>query len=363
MRLLLATVLLICSSATLADDDAIAALREAGKLTVESAIEPDSKVVPGQKLGLTIKIATDGWFSGGTRIKIPEVPGLVILQTAQFAANATERRGSDTWVVQRWTLDVYPQQAGSFTIGPIALQVQVQVQVGGGGGNVEGNTTSPPVSFTAAVPDALQQAQFWVAAPQFSAEQSFDRELEGLLPGDAFERTITFEGSDTMAMMLPAYQAEELTGLAGYPAPPVLDNYNNRGEVRARRVQSISYVVEAPGNYLLPGRDYFWWDTSSGELQLVSLPATEILVAGNSTAVTGAKRKRLQPRTIAIGVGGLALLGLLAWLLLRYRPWQWLDILAEPVGRLWDLLQTLRRPALPERLNPGRFNPDNNAGE
>ena len=50
------------------------------------------------------------WFTGGTRIRLPEVPGLVILQTEQFASNASERRGDQNWVLQRWTLDVYAQR-------------------------------------------------------------------------------------------------------------------------------------------------------------------------------------------------------------------------------------------------------------
>ena len=349
MRALLATVLLLGACAALAADEDIAALRESGHLTVRSAITPDSNVVPGQKLSLTIEIATDNWFSGGTRIQIPEVPGLVILQTGQFAANATERRGNATWVVQRWTLDVYPQQPGDFRVGPIPLQLQV----GGSAGNVAGSTTSPPVSFSVTVPAALEEVDFWVAAPQFSVEQVFDRELEGLVPGDAFERTITFEGTDTMAMMLPAFEVEALPGLASYPAPPVLDNYNNRGEVRARRSQAISYVVEAPGNYLLPGKDFFWWDTERGELQLLSLPATEIHIEGEAAAGAETGQRRLQPWALALGTGGAILVGLVAWLLLRYRPWRQLAILAEPAGRLWALLQSLRRPALPERLNPG----------
>jgi hypothetical protein len=349
MKALLSALVLSCASLALAGDDDIAALREGGQLTVSSYIAPNANLVPGQKLSLTIEIATDSWFSGGTRIKIPEVPGLVILQTGQFAANATERRGGATWVVQRWTLDVYPEQAGEFRVGPIPLEVQV----GGGEGNLVGTTTSPPVTFTVALPEPLAQADFWVAAPRFSASQVFDRELEGLVPGDAFERTITFEGIDTMAMMLPAFQAGELPGLASYPAPPVLDNYNNRGEVRARRVQSISYVVESPGDYLLPGRDFFWWDTGSGELRLVSLPATEIHIGGSAAAGGRPGHKSLETRIIAIGAGGLILLGLITWLLLHYRPWRWLDVLAEPADRLWALLQSLGRPAMPEKLNPG----------
>lgn len=351
MKALLTALLLLSASLVLAADEDIAALRENGNLTVRSSIKPDTNLVPGQKLSLTIEIATDNWFSGGTRIRIPEVAGLVILQTGQFAANATERRQGNTWVVQRWTLDVYPQQAGDFTVGEIRLDIQV----GGGDGNVEGSTTSPPISFSVAVPEPLAQAGFWVAAPQFSVTEEFDRTPEGLVPGDAFERTITFEGIDTMAMMLPAFEAEDLQGLASYPAPPVLDNYNNRGEVRARRVQSISYVVEAPGNYLLPARDFFWWDTREDKLRLLSLPAREIHIAGKAARGNHPGNKKLKAWTMA--AGGIALLGLVAWLLLHYRPWRRLEILAEPAGRFWSRLKSLGRPALPERLNPGPVQP------
>ena len=61
-----------------------------GRLQVESSLSPDQDIVPGQKLRLVLEIATDRWFTGGTRISLPEVPGLVILQTEQFASNASE---------------------------------------------------------------------------------------------------------------------------------------------------------------------------------------------------------------------------------------------------------------------------------
>ena len=85
-------------------------LQAQGHLQVSASIRPDGTLVPGQKLSLVLEVATDRWFSGGTRISIPEVPGLVILQTEQFASNASEVRGGQSWVVQRWTLDVYPQR-------------------------------------------------------------------------------------------------------------------------------------------------------------------------------------------------------------------------------------------------------------
>ena len=273
-------------------------LLAAGQLEVEAGMTTGGALVPGRKLTLGITLATDRWFSGGTRISLPEVPGLVIVQSEQFAANASERRGDQDWVLQRWALDVYPQREGEFTIPPLALRVKVNA---GDAGDVEGALSSPPVSFTVTLPAALAAVTQWVAAPEFSVSQRFDRSLEGLQVGDAFEREIVFEASDVLAMMLPTYTAQGLPGLAAYPAPPVLDQSSNRGLSRASRTERISYVVQAQGQYQLPAADFFWWDTSRDELQVLSLPATTISVGSGAATVVGTAHGNAAP--VAAGGG------------------------------------------------------------
>ena len=134
-------------SASTSLDDLLAA----GRLQVDSRLTPTDKLVPGQRARLTLKIATDRWFAGGTRIAIPEVPGLVILQVEQFASNASENRGGTSWVVQRWTLDVYPQRAGDFRIPPITLSARVNTE----DGDVEGELQAPAVLFTVSLQNFL----------------------------------------------------------------------------------------------------------------------------------------------------------------------------------------------------------------
>ena len=55
-------------------------LRDADKLRMRTWIEPDKNIVAGQQLNLFIEIATDKWFSGGTRIGRFEVEGAIVLQ-------------------------------------------------------------------------------------------------------------------------------------------------------------------------------------------------------------------------------------------------------------------------------------------
>ena len=322
-----------------------------GHLQISNSIMPADNIVPGQKIQLTLENATDRWFAGGTRLSIPEVPGLIILQTEQFASNASETRNGQTWVIQRWTLDVYPQRAGDFEIPPIKMQLTVNTS---DSGNLEGEAYSPAVRFSAAVPESLAQLQQWTAAPSLEIRQSFDRDLEGLVVGDAFEQTIEFEASDLLAMMLPDYQPPRLSGLAAYPEPAVLENNANRGQTVATRIVRISYVLEAPGEYLLPASEYFWWNTTTQELLLLSVPESRIEVSGEGVAQdTAANSFSPRPRqvvTLLVYLGIALTLLLLARSLLPRIPFKKVQATLSTLTSKWH---TLRKPALANQLNPG----------
>jgi hypothetical protein len=350
----LALALALLASLANAEPRTPATLISENRLQVTSSISPSSTVVPGQKLKLQLEIATARWFGGGARIALPEVPGLVILQTESFASNSTEQRMGATWVVQHWTLDVYPQRAGQFTIPPLTVTVTVNDETAG---DIKGAIEVPGVSFTAAVPKALAQAGFWIASPSFKVSQSVDRNLDAMSPGDAFEREIRFEASDVMAMMLPGFSPAITPGLAAYPLPPELETRSNRGESSAFRVEKISYVAQRIGSYTLPSQEYLWWDSVNASVQLLVRPALEITVGGTGTGSANNKPNYSKQQLAWTAAAILALL-CMAWFargLLAQLPWQF--VLA-PTRKGWQVLLRLRQPALPDSLNPGPANLD-----
>ena len=323
-------------------------LVDSGELTVSTRLSPASDIVPGQHLRLLIEVATTRWFTGGTRINIPEVPGLVVLQTEQFASNASEQRGGQTWVIQRWSLDVYPQRAGDFAVPPLSLTVSVNA---GGSDSASGDITAPGVGFSVTMPPALESFEHWVAAPEFSVNQYFDRDLSGLAVGDAVERTVRFEARDVMAMMLPELPPQDVDGLAAYPLPPELENRSNRGVATAQRTETVSYVLQAEGDFRLPELEFAWWDTTSNALKLITVPAVEFTVAA------GASSSQPVDRAIWVSLAwtALAITVLCAVVVFAVRltpslPWHritgaWSGAAAK--------IRELRKPALPQRLNPG----------
>lgn len=329
-------------------------LQESGRLQLRTSLSKVSSVVPGEQIKLILEIATDRWFGGGTRIEVPEVPGLVILQTENFASNSSEVREGTNWVVQRWTLDVYAQREGTFTIPPISAQIKVSEA---GGALIEGQVTGPALEFSATRPESLRRAETWVAAPSFSVTQSFDRDLEDLAVGDAIERKIRFEAEDVMAMMLPTFDEAELNGFTRYSEPPRLKNSSNRGTTLALREITLTYIVEAQGEYQLPAQEYFWWDTQSRELELVSLPAVTVQV-GTGSGKPSSDKKADYRQIIFWTITASLLLLCIAWMVKKLA-------VARTMARVkkgWNILRErwlrLRRPALPPTLNPGSSSED-----
>jgi hypothetical protein len=118
-------------------------------------------------------------------------------------------------------------------------------------------------------------------------------------------------------------------------------------------------VVEAEGQYQLPARDYFWWDTTTAQLQLRFLPAIDITVgggqigSGSSTSLNSLDLIQL----IKYALGFLLIAGV-TWMLYHRLPRVPIARITEPFIKTARQLNQMRKPALPSTLNP-----DNSAGE
>lgn len=319
------------------------ALLDDGRLAVTTAVEPASGAVPGQRLRLQITVATPRWFTGGTRIVLPEVPDLVILQNQDFALNTTERRGGETWTAQRWTLDVFALRAGSFQIPPITLSTGVSI---GPAATATGDIEAPGIRLEIALPDALVGEQDWVASPALTLEQTLEVDPEVAL-GAAIERRISVSADDVMAMMLPEPAFADHPGLQRYPQPPRLANRANRGSLSASRSDAVTYIATRPGAIELPPIRVHWWNTVTGEFTALEVPGTRFTVVGE-----------LPPKPVdwrdlipwGLGLAGLAVAVVLLRLAIGLGA---VAMLSAMIGRARAMWREFRRPGLPDRLNPG----------
>jgi len=252
-------------------------LLQADKVRINTWTEPTEGIVARQQVNLQIEVATDKWFSGGTRIGHFEIEDAIVLQREQFALNSTRRDGEVTWTVQQWTLVVYPRRGGLFEIPAIPLTLSIS------GENLEvisGETRTQPMIFSAELPKALQGEQDWVATTDFEVIDRFDKSLEELKPGDALIRSISMSASNLPAMMLPKMATTSMAGVAIYAKPPKLTDKVNRGDYLAERTQEITYVFERPGEFQLPAETFHWWNLETRSAETVTLPTRTIVISG-----------------------------------------------------------------------------------
>lgn len=312
---------------TSAAADTMAQLQQEDKLMIKAWLEPEDNIIARQQVKLQIEVATDKWFSGGTRIGRFEIKDAIVMQREKFALNSTRSDGDRSWTVQQWTLVVYPQREGLFEIPVIPLQLSV---AGDGIESIIGEANTQPMSFSAIIPEQIiseqvQGKKTWLASNRFEVEDSFDKNTEELAAGDALIRTITFSADNLPAMMLPEVEIENIEGIAAYRKPPQLTDKVNRGDYIAERTEVITYVFEQPGEYLLPNQIYHWWNLETQALEAIELEeqALKISGTGNTTdpaqqTSTLVERNRLAELIPLFKIAGVVLLVVIAaWFVMR----------------------------------------------
>ena len=313
---------------------------------IAALLDPAAGAVPGQRIRLEVTVATPRWFTAGTKIKLPEVPGLVLLQNQDFAANATEIRDGTSWTVQRWFIDVFATRAGEFAIPP--LGVTVAVSRSPSETNRE-TLETPRLTLQVEVPEALQDLDHWVASPSVTVKQTVDGDL-AMAPGAALSRRVTIKASDVMAMFLPGTGIPELDLLSGYPEPPILRNTANRGRIEATRSDRVTWIATQNGEIDVPGITVNWWNTETRTLNVLATETLSVTVSGAAVAdAAPAKRGRLLWGAFA---GMVALCA--GFILYRWQPWTLLNPSVQWLLGAWsNVVSTFKGSRLPGQLNPG----------
>lgn len=246
---------------------------------IRASIKPTS-VIAGQPVTVTVEVLAPNWFT-----KAPEFPDIrvdnAIAMPPGRSLNFTEKVGSMTYAGQRRSYIIYPLTAGTFKIPSIDVTVSYAK---------EPPKSSPPVTvssqfqqFEATVPDEAASLGYFIATSNFTLKHTVSRKIDNLMVGDTFMRSIIMNAQNVVAMVLPPLRFEPVKGVGIYPDQPVLvDKGGERGEIRTgARTESVTYVLEKEGDYLLPEINLFWWDLEKEKLQKETVPAMKLAVKSN----------------------------------------------------------------------------------
>lgn len=271
---------------------------------------------------VTVTLVPDGPVTVGTPVEVtatvlvptfmPAPPGWPDLQIADAVTRLPERAtrpvtgrvGGDTWsgVARRW--EIIPQRAGDYDLG--APEVTVTFADAGSSAPTTVSVAFPDISFPATVPAGGEAIDPFVAAADLSVVATVDGLPAAPKPGDALTLTLTTTADGPPAILLPPLAGSIVTpdGLRAYPREPVLAD-----GPPATRTEAVTYVVERPGTYVLPGLAVGWWNTGDARAETATTEPVSFSVAGSAVARGGEGDRRLLVRAgllAAVVVAGIA---------------------------------------------------------
>ncbi len=279
---------------------ALAGAEDAPVLTTELA---ETETTAGQPLILRVTVLVPTFLPKPPVFPSFEVPNVIVRLPERASGPVSERRGGETWSGVRRSYRLYPMVPGEFEIP--AQPVRITYADPETNDPVTVDLASEPIRFTATVPAGAEGLDPFIAATALTLEQTIDGTPERMKVGDALTRTVTAEVSGLSPIFLPALiPAAQIDGLAVYPSEPVVTEREDRGVLSGTRIETVTYVPEAGGEYALPGLSLSWFDLDSEAVQTAEIPPIAFSVeagpAGGAETETG-------PPALTL-LGGIAIL-------------------------------------------------------
>ena len=295
-------------------------------------LETAQRVMVGQPVTIRVEVLVPTWFSGAPAWPDIKLPDALTIFRLTGGYNFTDRINGQSWAGQARFYIVYPQRPRRYEIEEIPINVRYMLDA-----NAVSDIVSPaPIQFEAVLPPEARGLSYFIATTSLELTQTLDIEPDTLQVGDAFQRTISVTVQNTMGMVVPPLETDSIAGLAVYRSPAVVEeNVAERGDaIIGRRVESITYVAEAEGDYTLPPVELTWWDLNAERLRRETLPPIEFTVVAAPAAaaalplppdeiVGGIKAETKRSRVSVVALlkrwGPIVIvLGLLVWLFLRF---------------------------------------------
>jgi hypothetical protein len=303
---------------------------------VRTTIDPP-RVMVGQPATLRVDVLAPNYMTSQ-----PEIPGFQLHNavTRQLqSVNTNERENGIQYAGVRFEFAIYPLEAGSFAVPEQKLTIKYAAEPPA---TREAVVSLPRIEFKSFVPDAAAGLHPFLTATNLTIEQTVQRSSEQLRVGDAVTRIITIKAEGTPAMLLPPTTFSAIDGLAIYPAQPSLqDKTVGRSDtLSSARVDSATYMLEMPGNYVLPATDMRWWNSAENKIEIAHLDAVTLQVVANPGAASsiGASASRWNWAGIIQLVANHWLLALIAVAVLALLAW-----FAPRLARTIALRQRQRR--------------------
>lgn len=242
-------------------------------------VDPQS-VTLGEPVTVRVTVLGPTWFPKPPVFPSFEMRDVVTRLPPRSSFPTSERIDGEQWSGITRSYRLYPMVAAGYELAGEGIDVtyadpstrdplRVRLDV-------------PPIRFEGTVPDGAGALDPFLSGTALSLDQTVEGETSDLRPGSAVIRTVTAALDGMPALFLPPLQTvPDNPALSVLAAPPVVDETPGErgGPIRSTRTETVTYVFESAGDFVLPAIELSWWNTRAGQIERASLPAITLAVA------------------------------------------------------------------------------------
>jgi oxygen tolerance protein BatD len=213
-----------------------------------------------------------GVTTGRATLTAPEIGGVeAIVEKLGEDSRFNASRGGRDFIVQERRYAVFPQQAGTMTIGPVTFEAMVIPDRGFSRVQRFRSDVLEVAVQPAVAPPAELAGAAWLPAQRVTLTEDWGEEGDELTVGIPRTRTIVIEGAGLLETQLPDLTLEQLPGIRQYADQPELErSVTPEGFVSRRRV-SFAVIAQAPGDVALGSVRLPWWNVAAQRWEVAEL--------------------------------------------------------------------------------------------
>ncbi|MFT5697945.1 MAG: hypothetical protein ACI8ZB_000799 [Desulforhopalus sp.] len=281
LQILLVSLVMGCSGVASSAEDVI----------VRTKADPSSPLV-GQKVTLTVDVlAREGWATIGT-FPLLDISGAYLHRYETQGTRLNESIVGVSYTGQRYEMLLFAHQEGELTIAPFPVEVSVKTW-GADATSTSHKLSTETLVLSVSNPEGAAPGDYLPVTNRLDAKQTWSSEKKEYQTGDAIERTVTRMAEDVSAMVFAPLKLPEMEGMSCYPGNPEVNDSFNRGVLSGTRIDTISCILERPGEFSFPEITVSYWNIGGGKADGVVLPGTSftVVVGGQYQRAGGGKQK------------------------------------------------------------------------
>ncbi|WP_415904859.1 BatD family protein [Neptuniibacter sp. QD48_55] len=136
--------------------------------------------------------------------------------------------------------------------------------------------------------------EHWLSAKEINLSSDFDRAIDSWKQGEPVTRMLTLEATGVKKEQLPELVLPEVPGLKQYATKPQIEQYYVDGELTLSLKLEVTVIPERGGKVTLPEIQLPWWNTEAKKQEAASIPAINIDVEADATALAPSSPPQVQ---------------------------------------------------------------------